>query len=146
MVDMVGLKVVRRLALTVLALTCSAVGRSSHAEPVIVNAESTTYDYHPSSAATDEGSVWLAWHGYRRSRDQIFVRHLALSGEFGQTTVLSGDGAVHGPPTIVASSDESVSAVWSSKIAGRWQIVLRQRIRQEWQPGIILSDSQNDAI
>ena len=146
MMDTVRFDVVRRLSLTVIALTSSAGGQHSHAEPVIINTESTTYDYHLSTAATDEGSVWLAWHGYRKSRDQVFARHLAPSGDFSLTTVLSDDGAAHGPPTIVASSTERAAAVWSSKIAGRWRVVLRQRIGDEWQPAITLSDLQNDAI
>jgi hypothetical protein len=129
-----------------LAVILLVGGRSWYAESVIVNAESTTYDYHPSLAATDDGSVWLAWHGYRQSRDQVFARNLDSSGELGQTTALSGGGAAHGPPTIAASSPDVVSAVWSSKIGGRRRVVLRQRIGEEWQPGITLSDSQNDAI
>jgi len=128
------------------AVISLVVGRSLYAESVIVNAESTTYDFHPSSAATDDGSVWLAWHGYRQSRDQVLARHLDPSGGLGRTIALSSEEAAHGPPTIVASSDGSVSAVWSSKIAGRWRVVLRQRIGDVWQPAITLSDSQNDAV
>ncbi|MFT5325692.1 MAG: hypothetical protein ACI8P0_003564, partial [Planctomycetaceae bacterium] len=146
MVDSSSVRFSWPFTIAFLAVISLSGGRSLYAESVIVNAESTTYDYHPSSAATDSGSVWLAWHGYRQSRDQIFARYLDSSGELGQTTALSGEGAVHGPPTIVASSDGSVSAVWSSKIAGRWRVVLRQRIGEEWQPGITLSDSQNDAV
>jgi hypothetical protein len=144
--DVCMIRYVRTLTTLLIVLVASCDGRVSLAEPVVINTETATYDYHPSSMATASGSIWTAWHGYSEGRDQIIARRFDAQGNAQWLVALTEAGAVHGPPTIVASSDEVASVVWAAKIAGRWRVMLREWRNGSWKPSIMLLSSDHDAI
>jgi hypothetical protein len=129
-----------------LVLWLSALSRPLPAEPLQINPQTATYDYYPSTSSAADGSIWLAWHGYRSGQDQILARRLSSDGSLGPLQKVSQSGAVHGPPTIICGSDQSVSVVWASTEDDRWRVMLRQRIDGRWLETQPLSSASSDAI
>ena len=116
------------------------------AQPVTINHETTTYDFHPSSATTRSGSTWYAWHGYSNGRDQILARRVNAAGNLGALHTVNDGGTVHGPPRMAGETDGTISVVWSTKSEDRWRVVLRGMRDNRWKRTITLSDDGNDAI
>lgn len=131
---------------TTLYILTVSVLQVTAAESLTINSETNTYDYYPSSASADDGSTWLAWHGYSKGRDQIIVRHVGKEGELNQRHNVSDAGAIHGPPTIVADSKTSASVIWTTKSDDRWRVVIRQFRDGNWLNAVTLSNIQHDAI
>jgi len=115
-------------------------------QPVTINPETTTYDFHPSTTTTESSATWYAWHGYSNSHDHILARRVNADGGLGKVHTLSQSGATHGRPKIIGESDDAISVVWSMKSGDRWQVVVRRFIDGEWTRPIVLSDKANDAI
>jgi len=134
------------IALQSLLAVVLGINRQSSAESLTINHEATTYDHHPSSSTTDDGAIWLAWHGYRDGHDQILARRAGPDGNLGELQNVSESGSVHGPPTIIAGWGEEVYVVWTSKTDNGWRVLLRQRKDSRWQDTITLSSSENDSI
>lgn len=120
----------------------------SAAEPTLtINADTETYDFHPSTTTTDSNATWYAWHGYADGRDRIVARRVNGAGDPGESHTLSAAGSTHGPPSIIGESDDSVSVVWSRKNDDdRWQVVVRHHSGGNWTQPVILSNESNDAI
>jgi hypothetical protein len=115
-------------------------------DDVVVNAEGDTYDSRPSVAVSPNGNVWMAWHAYHMGRDRILARQLGPAAPV-QVHKVSGGGTVHAEPVIVTDPDDSAWVFWAAKLAsGRWQILGRQFVRDEWQPIVELSPRRTDAI
>ena len=128
------------ILLTLLSLTGSAA-----AQPVTINPDTATYDFHPSTTTMESGATWYAWHGYRNGRDQIFARRVGADGAIGPLHNVSEQGTVHGPPTILGEG-QSVSVVWSMKKKERWQVVIRTWRDGKWGQSIGVSSEAGDAI
>ena len=130
----------------------TAAGNDDPADPLqsatadlLVNAENDTYDSKPSLAAAPDGSLWMAWHAYRMSRDRLLVRRLG-PGEPGPIRVASGKGDVHDAPVIVPDGNGSIWVFWAAREASRWQILGRKSQGDRWQPIVTLSDQATDAV
>ncbi|MCB9940700.1 MAG: DUF3604 domain-containing protein [Planctomycetaceae bacterium] len=122
------------------------VSSASAAEAIELNPGTTTYDHHPSLCATEGGTTWIAWHSYNAGSDGVTVRRLDSSGQVGQLHSIGGDADAHGPPTIVACSEDRAWVVWSMKRGQRWEIVLRHWKSGEWSLRVPVSVSKRDAI
>lgn len=129
-----------------LAILVFGLSGPALAEPIVINPSTTASDAHPSLSVTESGAVWIAWHGYRNNRDQIFARRIDEQGDVGHLHTLTETGIVHGPPTNVVTSDDHVSVVWASKGAGHWKILLREYRAGRWQPVVTLSSTDRDSI
>lgn len=129
-----------RAVLSALTLLLSA------AEAVELNPSSTSYDDHPSVSITPDGTTWIAWHTYKDGVDGIAVRRLGgrdstdVSHSFGRA------GIVNGCPTIVASSPQHAWLVWSSKLNGRWQVLVCEWREGSWSDSRRVSNEMRDAI
>jgi hypothetical protein len=92
---------------------------SASVTSIAVNADSRTYDSHPSATTTDDGSTWITWHAYHGGRDQIILRRNRKDGTLGPRRVVSENGKVHGPSVLVKPSADSVWVVWSPQLESR---------------------------
>ncbi len=115
-------------------------------EECVVNAEGDTYDSHPSAVVLEDGTTWIAWHAYRQDKDQVLARWIDVEGNQGPLHVVSGQGKVHGPPTVAALASDSIWVVWTAKIRDRWQVLARNLSGDEWSTIVTLSDADTDAI
>jgi len=115
-------------------------------EDVVVNAGGSTYDYRPSVATGADGSLWMAWHAYRLGSDRIVARRLGPQ-PMGPTEVLSQRGDALGGPVVAAGEGGSVWVFWAARPRGqRWRIVGRRWSAQKWQPAVMVSGPEGDAI
>lgn len=147
--DRFATRMLRGSCLALIAAACellTALPAMAATSTVIINQDTETYDFHPSSTTTDAGSTWFAWHGYSKGRDRILARQVSSDGRRGSVHILSQSGSTHGPPVIIGESDESVAVVWSRKSGSRWQVVVRRRTEDQWDDATVLSDMRNDAI
>jgi len=115
-------------------------------EECVVNAEGDTYDSHPSTVVSEDGTTWVAWHAYRQGRDRVLVRRIDAAGDQGPIHVLSGQGDIHGPPTTVATAQDSLWVIWTARTRGRWQVLARNLVGGQWSKAVTLSDAETDAI
>lgn len=118
----------------------------SGAETVEVNAGTTTYDDNPSVAVTQDGATWVALHTYHDGSDGVAVRRIDGAGRVEQLNTISETGDTHSPPTIVANSSERAWVVWSTKVNGRWHVVLRERKGGDWSKRRLVSNPAQDAV
>jgi len=115
-------------------------------EECVINAEGDTYDSHPSAVVLKDGATWIAWHAYHHDNDQVLTRRIDADGTQRPIHVVSGQGKVQGPPTVVAGAPDSLSVVWTAKIGDRWQVLSRNLSGGEWSAIVTLSDAESDAI
>lgn len=127
-------------------IAAAAQNAGSSVASIAVNADSTTYDSHPSAVTAADGSTWVAWHAYHASRDRIILRHISSDGTLGRRHVVSEEGSVHGPPVVVALNADSVWVVWSTEVELRWRVLARQLKGDVWQSTVTVSDIETDAI
>ncbi len=116
------------------------------ASDVVMNSDGTTYDSDPSAAGTDNGTIWIAWHGYLKSRDSLFLRRIGADGTLGERQTVSAGGNVHGPPHVVVLKEETVWIVWSAARNGRWRILACSFRGGQWSATHQLSQDKSDAI
>lgn len=114
--------------------------------PWVVNSDTKTYDFHPTSTTTDSGASWYAWHGYSDGEDRILARRISADGQASQLHTLSPSESAHGPPVIAGEADDSVVVAWSAKRNGRWRVVMRSYSDNEWTAPLAVSDDDHDAI
>jgi len=112
----------------------------------IVNADGDTYDSHPSTVVLDDGTTWIAWHAYRQDKDQVLARRIDMKGNQGPIHIVSGQGKVHGPPTVTVTASDSLWVTWTAKIGDQWQVLGRNLVGGEWNAIVTVSDAQSDAI
>ena len=115
-------------------------------EECIVNADGDTYDSHPSTVVLEDGTTWIAWHAYRQDNDQVLARRIDADGNQGPIHIVSGQGKVHGPPTVVPAASGALWVAWTAKIGDRWQVRTRNLTGDEWSAIVTLSDAEADAI
>ncbi|MEZ6127522.1 MAG: hypothetical protein R3C59_02410 [Planctomycetaceae bacterium] len=127
---------------TVGCLWLMATCRLTAADPVTINPHTTTYDFHPSTAVVPDGE-WFVWHAYSNGCDQILARR--RNADMGPLHTVSDEGTTHGPPTVISTTD-GVTVVWSSKIADRWQIVLRSVQDNRWNAPTLLTSNDVDCV
>ncbi|MFV1968242.1 MAG: DUF3604 domain-containing protein, partial [Pirellulaceae bacterium] len=117
---------------------------SANAE-ILLNAEGETYDSHPALAVLEDGTSWCAWHAYYRGRDRVFARWIDAAGGVGPLHVVSEQGTVHGPPSVVHSQN-ATWVIWSAKVGRRWRVLTRRIVAGAWSPTVRLSPESSDAI
>jgi len=137
----------------------SVVGRDPSSQPTQVspqanliteasiNADSESYDSHPSSVSLPDGTTWIAWHAYRAGRDQVKVRRIDAAGHPSATWIVSDTelarGAIaSGPPTIVTTAPDCIWVVWTCETESGWRVLARKRVAQDWQPAIMVTPEE----
>ena len=112
---------------------------------VVVNPDGVTYDSHPASAITSAGVTWIAWHGYLKGKDDVFVRRHSPPGELGPIVRLSDTRISHSPPAL-AVNDSHVFVVWASEAGNRWSVVARYFDGAAWSTPASISSPEVDGV
>ncbi|MDC0936702.1 DUF3604 domain-containing protein [Pirellulales bacterium] len=110
-----------------------------------INADSQTIDSKPCYTVLPDGSMWIAWHGYRSRSDRILARQVRPDG-LGAIERLSEHDTAHDGPVMAAVGADQLQVCWSSLHEGRWQITGRRFTGDAWQRAVMLSDDGADAI
>lgn len=125
---------------------CVSATLATGAETIELNPGTTTYDHHPSVSPVDDGTTWLAWHTYVDGTDGVVARQVDPDGRPGPLHSIGGTSRTHGPPTIVVESAGRAWTVWSTKVDGRWHVMLRRYQEGRWEDRRQLSNGTHDAI
>jgi hypothetical protein len=115
-------------------------------EERVINADGNTYDSHPSMSLAEDGTAWIAWHAYRDSTDRVLARRIDAAGDLGPIHAVSGQGSVHGPPSVVQTAPQLTWVIWPAKVGPRWQILARNTTAGRWSDIVVVSESATDAI
>ncbi len=127
-------------------IVTAMVAGATAAETIELNPATTTYDHHPSISVSPDQTTWVAWHTYQNGVDGVVARQIDPQGAVGPLHAISEDGPIHGPPTIIAESAQRASIFWSTKVAGRWQVMCRRWRGGRWAKQQPLSEVAYDAI
>ena len=90
-------------------------------------------DKTPAVAATPDGSLVLAWQGWRGAGSDIYFQRCE-KGEWQEPLRLSDEGANDWSPALATSSDGSVAVCWSRWQNGSYDVCLRVRAGGQWGP------------
>lgn len=110
-----------------------------------INADTATYDSHPSAAVDGAGTTWIAWHAYRNGRDQILARRIDANHAPGERYTISAEGTALGPPAVVCATNK-VWILWSARVDGQWTVMARAFTAGSWQPAVAVSPAATNAI
>lgn len=95
---------------------------------VVLNPGTQSYDHRPSASVTDDRTIWIAWHTYRRGKDGIAVRQVDAEGHVRRINAIHDASRTHGPPSIVVDSNgQNVWVSWANKVEDRWRLSQRTR-------------------
>ena len=129
--------------LAVLLITGNACGQPA---ALPLNPGNSAYASQPAMAVADDGVTWFAWQSYGNGREQIRIRRIDEAGRPGEVEIISGEGAVHGEPVIVAGVGRSTWVIWTALSDGRWRVVAREWRNDGWQVQVEVSGPEADAI
>ena len=101
-------------------------------------------DDYSTMAMSDDGTLSLAWIGYRSENDQIFVRDRSNEAWGEIVSVPGASGDLQG---LTAAYDRTgaLHLVWSKRSGGDWQVMHASRSGRSWSsPKTVTSGSGNN--
>lgn len=101
-------------------------------------------DDYSALALAGDGTLSMAWLGYKAENDQVFVRDRS-DGSWGEITSLSGaEGDLQGLGIAYGRNDE-LHLVWAKRVGGDWQLMHSARSGGSWSaPEAVTSGSGNN--
>jgi hypothetical protein len=90
-------------------------------------------DRCPSLAVGPDGSLLLAWQGWRETHSRVFVQECRL-GQWGTAQCLSDGTTNDWDPAIAAAVDNSVAVAWTRWWNGSYDVCLKIRDQGSWSP------------
>ena len=102
-------------------------------------------DDHPSLAVRRDGSVWVAWIGYRDRTDEVFVRS-RRNGTWSLPIRISPRGGDYFRTALAEDAQGRLWVVWSEQADGNWDLQGRSLEGEKWSPVIRLSDNRGPDI
>src|SRR5262249_6469667 len=82
-------------------------------------------DFHVVAATDSEGTVWLAWQGWRNDNYEIFVAPQRAGGDGSEPRVISSSPANDWGPAIAADGKGGVHVAWDTYDKGNYDVRLR---------------------
>ncbi len=97
-------------------------------------------DDQPSVAVTRDGTVWVAWIGYRNRTDEIFARSLK-NGRWSEPVRVSPRGGDFFRTALAEDAAGRLWVVWSAQEDGNWELQARNLERGKWSAVIRLTNN-----
>ncbi len=101
-------------------------------------------DDYPAMALSDDGTLSLAWIGYKSENDQVFVRDRG-TGAWGETSAVAGASGDLQGLGVAYDGDGNLHLVWAERLGGDWHLMHASRSGSGWsEPEAITSGQGNN--